>query len=360
MNGMMKQFSQSTQSVEFDLKNTEVDPAAWMKAHGFDDVSFIRAPGMIVATVRGRDAFIAGSARTIHIETGISAIVGLPDLSKSFEDEKLGVPSFDQLTELTDLEIFEVTLTGNPAVGRLADFQVVKSLDPGGDRDLLEDKSVPFCKTNDEHRQVFGYVLVPDLPDFQGDVVSSKSVEQAAHSFLKVMSGRRQQGSGTGLEHDSFDGHGHPIESFIDHDGKFGVKGGWVLGTQIVDPIIWDKIKSGEIRGYSIGGRGTRRPIEGAQLKAATQEKKSMPAADTELYAVAFRKSAFNADEARMRAVEMGNEVDKMTENENFTLFEQKPADLFKGDMVECEVFAGMLTVRGELKDVEEVGSKSF
>lgn len=353
MSGLMKQFGQVTQSVVFDLLETKVDPKAWMKAHGFDEFRMSTRDGKKVATVRAQDAFIEGSARRIVIEIGITATVGLPDLTKSFDDEMMGVPTFGpdfQLFQLSNLQIHEVTLTGRPAVGRLADFQLIKSMDTGGDQPKFADKSVPFCKSIDEKRQVFGYVLVPDLPDFQGDIVSAKSVEEAAHSFLKTMSGRRQTGDGIGVEHKAFEGFGHPIESFVDHEGKFGVKGGWVLGTQIVDNGTWEKIKSGEILGYSIGGRGDRQPIEGAQLKAATQEKSAML---NELYAVAFLKSGFSADEARDRAEELNYKVDKTKENDKYLLFIQRESEAFKGDFVECEVFAGVSTVRGELKDSE-------
>lgn len=126
---------------------------------------------------------------------------------------------------------------------------------------------VDIYKVDDEERIVYGKALVPDKIDCQGDIVSKKDVETAAHNFLiniqKAYAELLANGSTAtnaseiGLMHKVFKGvggFGYVVESFIDPSGS------WVLGTKVTDDSIWNLIKDGSITGYSIGGNGVRTP----------------------------------------------------------------------------------------------------
>jgi hypothetical protein len=36
---------------------------------------------------------------------------------------------------------------------------------------------------------------------------------------------------------------------------------GWWVGYKIDDAATWERVKSGELRSFSLGGRGERRPV---------------------------------------------------------------------------------------------------
>lgn len=177
---------------------------------------------------------------------------------------------------LKDIDVREVTLCKSPVQGGSSKFSIIKSKDPlpalkEGQENL--EFFVPIIKSDKAKKLVYGYVLVPNedqfvsegkVEDSQGDIITHAEVEKAAHSFLKNMSDRIHKGSGTGLQHIFFDDIGYPVESYVDTDGVHGRKGGWVVGTKITSDRVWDAIEKGEITGYSMGGTGYRRPVDGS------------------------------------------------------------------------------------------------
>ena len=177
-------------------------------------------------------------------------------------------------TRLTDVNVIEIAFAGTPAVPR-ATFALLKSLtDDTGRVPVI--KSCVFGK-DIEKRQVFGYILVPDEPDWQGDVISKDEIEKAAHSLLENLSKGRARGQGATENHiritDSQGNDlGYIIESVIDKDGAVakthglaGVDGAWWLGMQVESVETWGKIEKGEITGFSMGGSGVRQPIDGTE-----------------------------------------------------------------------------------------------
>lgn len=209
-------------------------------------------------SIRRESDFVTGSLRDILLREGLTGAFGKLKEGVDKTIEKKVPDRFElqalAICKLCDLNIFEVTLTAAPVVGKMSEWRITKSKSSDTQKSLV----VPFQKFNIEKQQVFAYVLVPDIPDYQGDMLSDLEVEKAAHSFMRNLSARAQKGSGTGYEHSLFSGIGFPIETFIDHSGIYGVKGGWWLGTQVNKDETWQEIKAGKIIGYSIGGEGKR------------------------------------------------------------------------------------------------------
>ena len=114
-------------------------------------------------------------------------------------------------------------------------------------------------KADPEKRLVYGVVLVPDLVDVQGDVLTAEAIEQAAHRFL--VESRR-----IGVQH-QYTANAQVVESYIapqdlELGGRTVPKGSWVLVTKVLDDALWERIKNGELTGYSIGGVGVRQRME--------------------------------------------------------------------------------------------------
>jgi len=108
-----------------------------------------------------------------------------------------------------------------------------------------------------EQRLTYGVVLEPDVTDAQGDRETANEIEKAAHAYL--VNSRT-----VGIHHAAKSPGSVVVESYIaladmDIGGEIVAKGSWVMVTQH-DPDVWELVKNGEFRGYSIGGTGDRQP----------------------------------------------------------------------------------------------------
>lgn len=100
---------------------------------------------------------------------------------------------------------------------------------------------------------VMGEVLIPRVTDAQGDRVDAETVEKAAHAFL-------QQSRHLGTNHRQFKEVGEVVESFIAREGDPDfTPGAWVMAVKC-SPHVWEKVQTGELTGFSIGGVARRLP----------------------------------------------------------------------------------------------------
>jgi hypothetical protein len=120
-------------------------------------------------------------------------------------------------------------------------------------------KAIGFQKMDEEQRLVYGIVLVPDVEDLQGDIVSKEDIEAAAHDYLvnsRLIKAQHRAPTDADV-----------VESYITPDdtqlGKgIAPAGSWIMVTKVHSNAMWDAIKKGDITGYSIGGIGTREQIQ--------------------------------------------------------------------------------------------------
>lgn len=182
-----------------------------------------------------------------------SAINRLKQLKRQTDNLLEGTTIYSSGYLMEEPHALEVTLTGRPAVAN-AMWRVIRSQTAEG-KPKFQTPTIPINTKKDAKRQVFGYVSVPWLEDSYGDILDPKSIEQAAHSFLHNLITRQVEGvTGIGEEHILFYQKAYPIQSVIDYSGQIGgIPGGWWLGTQIEDPVVWEKVLKGEYAGYSLG-----------------------------------------------------------------------------------------------------------
>jgi DNA adenine methylase len=116
---------------------------------------------------------------------------------------------------------------------------------------------IPVIKTDEDEKIVTGIVLEPDEVDAQGDTVSKEAIKEAAYRFLAKFN----KDTELGFMHKAFGDLGMSlIESWVARgDSEFGgnpVKSGsWLMSVKVdANDKLWEKIKTGEIAGFSIGG----------------------------------------------------------------------------------------------------------
>lgn len=116
-----------------------------------------------------------------------------------------------------------------------------------------------------EQQKAWAAVLIPNETDKQGDVIPPESIEKAAHEFLSEF-------RNIDTDHDLLEGKGAPIESWtLKESREFSLHedegtreypaGTWMLGVEFNDES-WQRVKEGELTGFSIYGEAEATPIQ--------------------------------------------------------------------------------------------------
>lgn len=124
-----------------------------------------------------------------------------------------------------------------------------------GDGDGFQVKNVMITKQDDEKRIIYGIVYSPDEVDSDGDFATEKEIEKAAYDFLK----KSNTGDGVDKQHSFSPESGVFVaESWIlkENDPTFPDEkpGSWAVGIKVDSDEIWKQVKSGDIKGLSMGG----------------------------------------------------------------------------------------------------------
>lgn len=111
------------------------------------------------------------------------------------------------------------------------------------------DLTAPIAWKDDAKRIVYGPVLVPDIPDSDGDTVTAEKIERVAHKFMEEY---------RLMEHmHTLRSVAHPVESYLaPTDLSFGdvqvPKGSWIVGAKVTDDETWEDVVSNKLGGFSI------------------------------------------------------------------------------------------------------------
>ena len=122
-----------------------------------------------------------------------------------------------------------------------------------------------FEKSDGEGRYVRGWASViqvdgKPVTDTQGDMISMAELRKAAHRFVTDARVAKAMHAGDKV--------GEVVESVIIDDefakatGMTTDKRGWWIGMTVNDEAIRKRVKAGELKAFSIGGRGKRNKLE--------------------------------------------------------------------------------------------------
>ncbi len=117
------------------------------------------------------------------------------------------------------------------------------------------ERYVSISKVDADKQLAYGAVYMPMIPDSQGDFMTVEEIEKMAHRFMKDGLLR-----GIDTQHDLSDNGSIVVESFIVRKGDPDfIEGSWVAAVWVPDDI-WPLVKSGELGGFSMYGKGERIP----------------------------------------------------------------------------------------------------
>jgi hypothetical protein len=121
----------------------------------------------------------------------------------------------------------------------------------------MQNKGVRLFKESmdSEKRLVYGIVIEPKSIDTDNEWVDEKDIENACHTFMKYF-------QEVGVDHTTVVIKGLKIVenyialSNININGVTVKKGSWVMVHYVEDDKIWDRVKEGNLTGYSFEGIG--------------------------------------------------------------------------------------------------------
>lgn len=114
----------------------------------------------------------------------------------------------------------------------------------------MDTSTAVIKKTGDEEqRMVWGEVYIPNKPDSDGEFMTAETIRKMAHTFIK-----KQLMDKVDHEHNNQLTDGVSIvESFVARKGDPDfTEGAWVVGAHIDNDALWEKVKKGEINGFSV------------------------------------------------------------------------------------------------------------
>lgn len=136
---------------------------------------------------------------------------------------------------------------------------------PAVERNFIQLSREVKLSLNEEKRELLGVALIPDFPiyrrDKQGEyyiTFSAEAIRKAAIDFY-----RKLNVNNADVEHN------HNIENGITYfqsmivDKENGIcpaafkdlpDGSWIVGCKVENDAVWDAVKSGAIKGFSIDG----------------------------------------------------------------------------------------------------------
>ena len=133
--------------------------------------------------------------------------------------------------------------------------------------DMLSKSDVEgtILKADEEQRLVWGWASVVSedgvpLIDRQGDVITADTMVKAANKFMEdVRVGKLMHAGGQiGLVV-----HSLPLTKEIgDSLGVHSDREGWIVAFKVQDDEVWESVKSGQLKAFSIGGKAKRETIE--------------------------------------------------------------------------------------------------
>lgn len=143
-----------------------------------------------------------------------------------------------------------------------------EGLDPVTKRDDDWSMDVPIVKVDTEQRLAFGWLQVAEktdgtlVLDKQGDEVTVEELEKAAYDYVIT--------SRDGGDMHIRKGVAVLVESMMFTEEKIEKMGlprgslplGWWGGYKVIDDDLWDDVKSGRRKMFSVGGTGRRTPVE--------------------------------------------------------------------------------------------------
>jgi len=124
----------------------------------------------------------------------------------------------------------------------------------------LEKALTLIAKEEDkEEHIVYGIVYEPDVVDAQGDIANAEEIRKACYSFMENSQVFKVSHRSKNLKIRVLENYLAPDDFIIEE--RPVKKGTWILAIRVLDALVWEKIKRGELEGYSMVGVARERDL---------------------------------------------------------------------------------------------------
>lgn len=229
--------------------------------------------GAFTFLILSSDRFQEPTLQRIRITEGVEAVVGFLT-----EEERLTeapqVTNESESTSSSTSNSVAQDITHSLDLSECAKkLEGIKALFSCG---ITEQKKVvekcfdyPILKQVEDKRLVMGPLLIPETVDLQNEIVSREEIENAAHNYMTKLTFQKDpeflskiglnSRADQGFMHVDFSKKIAVVESYIapvsfELNKRQVVEGTWMVTVKVFDDEVWNLIKAGKIRGFSIGG----------------------------------------------------------------------------------------------------------
>lgn len=120
-------------------------------------------------------------------------------------------------------------------------------------------------KTNDERQELIGAAMIPNMKIYRRDQNGNEyNVFFSTDTIRKISQVYFKKGfqKNMNISHSSTPAHSYIFQSYLVDSNK-GITapkgldvpdGSWIIGVKVDDTEVWNKIKTGEVKGFSIEG----------------------------------------------------------------------------------------------------------
>lgn len=128
----------------------------------------------------------------------------------------------------------------------------------------MEKRASKILKLDDEARIVWGWASVVSIDgkpmvDRQGDIISAEVMTKAADNFMADVRTAKAMHEGGKIGEVI---HSFPLTKALGEAlGVYSALEGWVVAMKVHDDDVWNRVKSGELAAFSIGGMGKRNAV---------------------------------------------------------------------------------------------------
>jgi len=171
---------------------------------------------------------------------------------------------------LNDLTLENFSFVDEPA--QPSHFTRMKSNNDDNNKFEITNKLVTKKSEKDDWSVIYGAVMIPNVTDKQGDIITREAIERAAHNFVKEKKTDEIDG-----DHNLITNKGNLVESWLLEEEKEYKSindetvtypaGTWMAGVEPNDEAK-RKIESAEWKGFSIYGQA-----EGVEVNESKQQK---------------------------------------------------------------------------------------
>jgi hypothetical protein len=217
--------------------------------------------------------------------------------------------------KLKNIRVDFLSLVASPATG----MEVVLKQSTGG----AMKKTIHIKKTDDTRHVAYGLIYAPDKVDSQGEFADRAEIEKAAYGFMKNLNGRNVD---VGHSFKPVEG-AYVGESWLVRKGDElfpDGEGAWAVGVKVDDVTLWEALKKGEVKGFSMAGTAeavevvTEKSDVGLLAKIAETVRKAVEAVTTkDKQEVALKEERENLEAGAVEEIKKG--FDGMTKAQQET-----------------------------------------